>query len=151
MFLHVCVILFTGGECLTRHHPPPRDQAGLPPPHPRTREVPPVTKPPLGTDPPDQGGIPPGPDPPRPGRNPPMTRPPQDQTPHPPPRTREEPPQDQPPRPGRTPPPGTRPPSPVQQTPEYGQRSAGTHPTGVHSCLLQVLCMCSCCKLNLNC
>ena len=24
---------------------------------------------------------------------------------------------------------------PGQQTPEYGQRSAGTHPTGMHSCL----------------
>ena len=42
-----------------------------------------------------------------------------------------------PPGPGRyTPPPSTRQVhSPwKQQTPEYGQRSAGTHPTGIHSC-----------------
>ena len=38
-------------------------------------------------------------------------------------------PQDQVPPPG----PGT-PPPPEQQPPEYGQRSAGTHPTGMHSC-----------------
>ena len=27
-------------------------------------------------------------------------------------------------------------PPPQDQTPEYGQRSAGTHPTGMHSCLI---------------
>ena len=70
MFLHVCVILFTGG--------------GVP------DQVPPWDQ----TPPPDQGGTPLGPDPPKPGRNPP----------------------------------------PRQQTPEYGQRSARTHPTGMHSC-----------------
>ena len=26
---------------------------------------------------------------------------------------------------------------PPDQTPEYGQRSAGTHPTGMHSCLFR--------------
>ena len=45
---------------------------------------------------------------------------------------------------GRTPPPQTRqspppgqadPPPPGKQTPEYGLRAAGTHPTGMHSCL----------------
>ena len=30
-------------------------------------------------------------------------------------------------------PPGSRPP-PGKQTPAYGQRAAGTHPTGMHSC-----------------
>ena len=29
---------------------------------------------------------------------------------------------------------GDTPPLPQEQTPEYGQRSAGTHPTGMHSC-----------------
>ena len=44
-----------------------------------------------------------------------------------------------PPRPGRPPsrenPPRTRqtPPPPGKETPEYGLRAAGTHPTGVHS------------------
>ena len=66
-----------------------------------------------GGGPPDQQ-TPPGPDPP-------PTRPPWDQTP----RTRH------PPGPD-TSPPGTR--HPPQQTPEYGQRSAGTHPTGMHPC-----------------
>ena len=34
-------------------------------------------------------------------------------------------------------PPGPGPPAPrEQQTPEYGQRSAGTHPTGMHSCFI---------------
>ena len=31
-------------------------------------------------------------------------------------------------------PPGPGAPPPEQQPPEYGQRSAGTHPTGMHSC-----------------
>ena len=39
--------------------------------------------------------------------------------------------------PGRYTPPGqVHPPPREQQTPEYGQRSAGTHPTGMHSCSL---------------
>ena len=79
IFLHLFVILFPGGEYLTRYTP-----------HPGTRY-------PL---PPDQV-------------HPPGTR-------------------YTPPRPG-TPPPGPGTP-PGLQTPEYGQRSAGTHPTGMHSC-----------------
>ena len=31
-------------------------------------------------------------------------------------------------------PPGSRPPHPGKQTAAYGQRAAGTHPTGMHSC-----------------
>ena len=99
MFLHVCVILFTGGGSPGRESPPgqgeyPLDQ-GEPP---RTRE-----------------------NQPRPGRTP---------------RTRQT-----PPRPGRHPPPDqadtpqTRQTPPGEQTPEYGLRAAGTHPTGMHSCL----------------
>ena len=75
-------------------------------------------------------------DPSRPGRHPPGTRmtPPQDQADTPlgpgrqPPRTRQTP-QDQadPPGPGRHP--------PGKQTPAYGLRAAGTHPTGMDSCL----------------
>ena len=36
--------------------------------------------------------------------------------------------------PEQTPPPGTRP-NPRNQTPPYGLRAAGTHPTGMHSCI----------------
>ena len=36
--------------------------------------------------------------------------------------------------PGRYPPSGRYTPPQKQKTPEYGQRSAGTHPTGMHSC-----------------
>ena len=79
------------------------------------------------------------PDPPRTGRHPPRTRQtsPWDQA-------------DTPPRPGRLSPPGPgrhppgpgrhpRPPQdqagpPGKQTPAYGLRAAGTHPTGMHSC-----------------
>ena len=45
------------------------------------------------------------------------------------------PPRDQadPPGPGR--PPGTWQTPPGKQTPAYGLRAAGTHPTGMHSCL----------------
>ena len=107
MFLHVCVILFTGG--VPDQAPSPPNRARQVPPQtrevpardqtpPRTREVPSWDQ-----TPPDQAGTPL----------------PQDLT---------------PPR-GQTP--GTRPPPPPpleQQTPEYGQRSAGTHPTGMHSC-----------------
>ena len=47
----------------------------------------------------------------------------------------------QPPRPGRPPwdqadtPPGPGRPPPREQTPAYGLRAAGTHPTGMYSCL----------------
>ena len=39
---------------------------------------------------------------------------------------------EQTPHPEQTPPPGSRPPG--KQTTAYGQRAAGTHPTGMHSC-----------------
>ena len=74
---------------------------------------PPQTRPPLGPDlPRDQTS---------PGTRPPWTRPPWDQTS---PGTRP---------PGPDPPDQTRHP-PEKQTLEYGRRSAGTHPTGMHSC-----------------
>ena len=54
--------------------------------------------------------------------------------------SRENPPcQGEPPLPGRTPPRQGEPPRsrhpPRKQTPAYGLRAAGTHPTGMHSCL----------------
>ena len=43
--------------------------------------------------------------------------------------------------PDQIPPPGTRTPPPpppaVKQTPAYGQRAVGTHPTGMHSCTIK--------------
>ena len=63
------------------------------------------------TPPPDGGKAPPGwRTPPGPGRTPPGWR--------------------TPPGPGRPP----NPPPPRKQTPAYGLRAAGTHPTGMHSC-----------------
>ena len=53
----------------------------------------------------------------------------QEQTP---PRSRHTPPEQTPP-PEHTPPQSRHPPG--KQTPAYGQRAAGTHPTGMHSCL----------------
>ena len=81
----------------------------------RTRQTPPRTR---------QTPSPPGP-----GRHPPQTR----QTPSP--TGPGRPPRDQadPPRPGRHPPDQADTP-PLQQTPAYGLRAAGTHPTGMHSC-----------------
>ena len=72
--------------------------------------------------------------PPRPGRSP-RTR----QTPPGPgrpPRDQGDPPPDQadPPGPGRPPQADTPPPPAGKQTPAYGLRAAGTHPTGMHSC-----------------
>ena len=57
-----------------------------------------------------------------------------------PPRTRQTTPPDQaepppPPRPGRHPPGPGRHPPPRKVTPKYGLRAAGTHPTGMHSCV----------------
>ena len=73
---------------------------------------------------------------------PPRSRPPRDQAPPP-----GADPQEQTPPPGTRPtprsrhPPGTRP-TPRDQTPSpqeaYGQRAAGTHPTGIHSCFVSV-------------
>ena len=98
MFLHVSVILSTGGGL----------QAGRTPP--RQGGTPPEGEPPgLGGTPPDQadppqlGGTPPG----QAGRTPSQAR------------------QGEPP--------------PGKQTPEYGLRAAGTHPTGMHSGLFRNL------------
>ena len=150
VFTGVCHSVNGGGGYLTRHpsrtrqvHPPgtrqvhpPRDQAGTPPGtrqvHPlRTRQIHPTG--PGRYTPPGPGRYPLGPGrytPLGPGRYPP------DQA-GTPPRTR----QVHPPGPGRYTPPQTRQVPPrtrytpqKQQTPEYGQRSAGTHPTGMHSC-----------------
>ena len=104
IFLHLSVILFTGGVCLSAcwdTTPPPRTRQTSPGPGrpPQTRQTPP-----------------------RPGRPPPGPgRPPRDQA--------------DPPGTRQTPlPPETRHPPP-KQTPAYGLRAAGTHPTGMHSCL----------------
>ena len=93
IFLHLSVILFTGGG-LARRTPPGMES------------------PPLDQTPPNMET--PGPDPPHHGETPPPAwRTPPDQTPS---------------RHGE-------PPSPTgKQTPAYGLRSAGTHPTGMHSC-----------------
>ena len=109
MFLHVSVILFTGGGVIRAgRNPPAREEPPTPlareePPGPGrpplAREEPPATRqtPWQGGTPPGQGGTPLGPGrPPQPGRTPPRTR----------------------------------------QSPEYGLRSAGTHPIGMHSCFL---------------
>ena len=124
MFLHVSVILYTGGVS----GEPPRDQ-GEPP---RTRQTPPRDQgePPLGrtrqTPPPDQG------EPPRDQGDPPRTKE------NPPPQTRQTPPdQADPPHPPGTkenPPPGPRRTPPGKKTAAYGQWAAGTHLTGMHSC-----------------
>ena len=65
------------------------------------------------------------PSPPRP------SRPPPEQTPH---HPHTPPDQADPPGPGRSPPEQADPP-PGKQTPAYGLRAAGMHPTGMHSCL----------------
>ena len=53
---------------------------------------------------------------------------------------RENPPAERTPQAGRTPPP------PGKHTPAYGQRAAGTHPTGMHSCFVMcfLLNQCNC-------
>ena len=70
--------------------------------------------------------------------------PPQDQTPSP--RTRQTPPPDQadplPPRDQTHPPGSGRHPPPGKQTAAYGQRAAGTHPTGMHSCFILFIWCC---------
>ena len=86
------------------------------------RENPPGSKhPPPEQTPPQQG------EPLPPGTR--QTRPPLEQTPPAPPRS------GRPPGPGRPPPPG-------KQTLAYGQRAAGTHPTGMHSCCQGVFVVC---------
>ena len=90
MFLHVCVILFTGRV----------SGQGEPP---RAGRAPRAGRPPLRQGEPPWVGRPPWA-----GRTP---------------------------RAGRTPP-GTRPPPPGKQTPAYGLRAAGMHPTGMHSCYI---------------
>ena len=123
MFLHVCVILFTGGSPgrpprdqadtpldqadTPRPSRPPRTRQGHPPPHQAGRTLPDQAH----TPPPDQA------DPPGPGRHPS----PPDQADTPPPRTRQTPP--------------TRQTAPLRgrKTAAYGQWAAGTHPTGMHS------------------
>ena len=40
------------------------------------------------------------------------------------------------PPPDQTPPGSRHPPPPGKQTPAYGQRAAGSHPTGMHSCFV---------------
>ena len=110
IFLHLSVIHSVhGGVCLSACWDTPlRDQADTPPGpgrHPPQNQAdPPGTR----QTPPDQADTPPGP-----GR-PPQTRqtPPWDQA-------------DTPPRTRQTP--------PGKQTPAYGLRAAGTHPTGKHS------------------
>ena len=95
MFLHVSVILFTGGVSGQGEPPGQGDPPGADTPSPGPWRTP--------------TGVPP----PGPGRTPP---------------SKQNPPPASPPRPGRTPPP------PGKHTPAYGQREAGTHPTGMHSC-----------------
>ena len=113
IFTPVCHSVHRGGlpQCMLGWHPPwsrpPRADT------PQSRH-PPEQTPPQSRHPLEQ--TPPGPDPPRP--DPSQSRhhpPPQDQTP---------PPLDQ------TPPP------PRKQTPAYGLRAAGTHPTGMHFCCM---------------
>ena len=109
MFLHMSVILFTGGEvCRIAcwDTPPPRPEAGTP----QTRDsTPPKDQTPqdqtpqtTGRHPQDQRKAPPGPDPPG-----------LDTTPSAP-----------PPRPSAV------------HAGRYGQQACGTHPTGIQSCFL---------------
>ena len=81
----------------------PPDQADTP----QTRQTPPQSRPPWTRQ------TPPGSRPPRLGRHPPTRQ--------------------TPPRPDRHPHPPTHHPPPGKQTPAYGLRAAGTHPTGMHS------------------
>ena len=130
MFLQVCVILFTGGEYLTRYMPPPRDQVHPPDQvHPQYQVHPLEPGTPRDQEP---GTLPLGPGTPR-------DQAPQDQV-HPR-RTRYTPagpgtpPQDQvhPHRTRYTPRDQVHPPS-VDHAGRYGLRAGGTHPTGMQSC-----------------
>ena len=115
MFLHVSVILFTGG--VSGEPPPPRDQADTPPP-PGPRRTPPGprrTPPRTRQNPPEPGRTPPGTkeNPPGTRQNPPGTRqnPPGPRRNPPPPGTRQTPPLG----PRRTTPPGPGRPSPPRE------------------------------------
>ena len=112
-------------------HPPRADPPGSRPPRPdtpspRTRDPPQSRHPPGAGPPQSRHPLPqtrhtPGPETPREQTPPPRSIPPW--TRHPP-RS----------RPPQTRPPWSRHPSPGKQTSAYGQRAAGTHPTGMHSC-----------------
>ena len=122
IFTPVCHSVHRGGSAsMHAGIPPPLDQTppwdqAAPPrirPPPRDQADPPQIRPPLG-----------------PGRPPRTRQTPPDQTP---------PPQDQADPPGtwQTPPWDLVDlPPPGKQTPAYGLRAAGTHPTGMHSCSL---------------
>ena len=129
MFLQLCVILFTGGGVCQGD---PQKEA------PPKEGDPPKGRPPCQGDP--QEGVPPRGRPPR-KEAPPRRRPPKKEAPPPketPPRRRHPPKKEAPsrrrPPPRRRHPPRRRPP-PRKQTQAYGQWAAGTHPTGMHSCL----------------
>ena len=130
VFTRVCDSV-NGGEGLRRI--PPRDQADTPPdqgepPPPGPRRTPPDQGEPPGTKetPPNQG------EPPR-TRETPAAR----QTPP----TREKPPLPTPPHPDQGEP-------PREEAAAYGQWAAGTHPTGMHSCLCWMLFWGFCVILN---
>ena len=137
MFLHVSVILLTGGEGVSGQNPPRTRQippAGRTPPWqgepPRTRQTQQQGEPPWQADTPPQGKPPwDQADTPRTRQTPPPGR---ENHPHPPTPTpgRQN---HHPPPAGRTPPPG--PGRQGKKTAAYGQWAACTHPTGMHSCI----------------
>ena len=116
IFTPVCHSVHRGGVCLSAcwDTTPPRSR------HPLGADTPPASRhtPPGSRHTPLE-------------QTPPWEQTPQEQTP-----TEQTPPFGQTPPPPRadTPPEQTLPP-PREQTPAYGQREAGTHPTGMHSCL----------------
>ena len=122
IFSQACVknSVHGGGGCL------PQCMLGYTPPE----QTPPDQAPPGTTHiPPPRDQTPPGSGTPR--YQTPWSRHPPDQAPP----TTPAPPGPDPPHPEQTPPsPGPDPP-PRKQTAAYGQRAAGTHPTGMHSCI----------------
>ena len=118
IFLHLSVIhsVHRGGlpQCMLRYHQPPWDTTTpwdqTPPEQTPPWDQTPQSRPPAPDTP--QSRHPPGPDSNRADPPPPRTRPP----------------------PG----PDTLPPR--KQTPAYGLRAAGTHPTGMHSCCFSRMC-----------
>ena len=105
LFLHLSVILFTGGVCLSACWDTPREQTPPGADTPQSRQ-PPQSRHPPGADTP-RSRHPPGADTPPRSRHPPE----------------------------QTPPGSRHPPPPRKQTPAYGLQAAGTHPTGMHYCL----------------